>query len=218
MERVFTNKNFSKRSKEFVSFYKIWEKTWDKLAYNAYYRFVAKLDVDLCDLCIVVDNEVCLSYKESDYDSQRYNWKSIRESVADLYPKDYSDLVVLAFTAYAEHINSYLDKHNIQLINTGRSQWKTMRFMNHFLGDRNSSKVVFWHERHDGESGEFVMCDPSFVKKCIKKGKMPDVPSVKIPRKWKETAKAWKEAEETKGQKVIAEAQKILDKHKSDTN
>jgi len=209
MNRVI--KNLPKQSKESQSFFKMWDKNWKKLIDNPYYRLVDNLDIDLSELFVVLDNYVCYFYQESDGEHRRNEWTSIEEAVSKHYRGDQLKLVLFAYKGYADYINSYLDKHNIQLINTERDEWKTMRFISHFLSDFKSDKVVFWHERSDNESGEFVQCDLSFVKKCLKHGKMPELPKVKIPNEWKKIVKACKIEEDAKSESVMSEANKILE-------
>lgn len=179
-------KNLPKISAEAQSFFNMWDSNWKKLIDNPYYRLVSKLDVDLSELSIVLDCEVCDTYQEFSEKVKNYTVDKLVEQY-----EEYQDLISFAYKGYAEHIKSYLDAHNIQLINTGRSEWKTMRFMSHFLGDFNNDKVVFWHTRNDEESGEFVVCDLSFVKKCVENNKMPDLPNVTIDPKWEKMAKKW---------------------------
>lgn len=192
MSRIIKIENLQEQSKQAQSFFKMWNETWKLLTDNPYYRLIHDLDVDLSELADVVNNFVCHFYQEHDVDCRRYEWTSIEDAVSKYYDGEQLKLVLFAYKGYADYINSYLDKYNIQLINTERDEWKTMRFMSHFLGDFKSDKVVFWHERSDNESGEFVQCDLSFVKKCVKNGKMPKIPSVKISIEWEKIAKDWK--------------------------
>ena len=207
MNRVI--KNLPKQSKESQSFFKMWDKNWNKLIDNPYYRLVKNLDIDLSEMHVVLDNCVCYFYQESEFEHRRNEWKSIEEAVSKCYKGEQLKLVLFAYKGYADYINSYLGKHNIKLINTERDEWKTMRFMSHFLGDFKSDKVVFWHERSDNESGEFVQCDLSFVKKCLKYGNMPELPKIKIPNEWKKIAKACEVEEDAKSESVQAKANKI---------
>jgi hypothetical protein len=199
MRRIITIENtgddftycLQERSEQSQSFFNMWSETWQLLIDNPYYNLIHDLDVDFSELVEVVNNFVCYFYQENGGDYCRNKLTTIEELVCN-YDKEYQDLLTFAYKGYVDFINSYLDEHNIQLINTERDEWKTMRFMSHFLGDFKSDKVVFWHERSDNESGEFVQCDLSFVKKCVENRKMPKIPSVEIPIEWEKVAKDWK--------------------------
>lgn len=199
MRRIITIENtgddftycLQERSEQSQSFFNMWSETWQLLIDNPYYNLIHDLDVDFSELVEVVNNFVCYFYQENGGDYCRNKLTTIEELVCN-YDKEYQDLLTFAYKGYIDFINSYLDEHNIQLINTERDEWKTMRFMSHFLGDFKSDKVVFWHERSDNESGEFVQCDLSFVKKCVENRKMPKIPSVEIPIEWEKVAKDWK--------------------------
>ena len=67
MTKILTTKNLPKRSKEFQSFFKMWDKTWNKLINNPYHLLVKDLDIDFTELSIVLDNDVCYSYQEWSY-------------------------------------------------------------------------------------------------------------------------------------------------------
>lgn len=182
-------KNLPKQSKEFQSFFKMWQKTWEKLYNNQFYKLLSECDIDPNDFNYIVKEKCEFLYIESKPQMKNYN--TIKEMKKDL-SKNYQDLIEYATSNFYKHINSYLNSHNIKLINTERNEWKTMRFMSNFLGDFNSSKIIFWHFRRDEESGEFVEFDKDFVLKCIKNKKIPDLPkNIKIPKKWKDVVEKW---------------------------
>lgn len=185
-------------SKVAESFRKMWAKNWEKLLYNPYYNLICNLDIDSWnDFGLILDNMVCSQYTEAEYE-HIMDWQepvfALKKLLSE-YKKEYQEILSFAFKGHADYINSYLEEHNIQLINTGRDEWKIIRFVDYFLGDFGSDKVVFLHERYDGESGEFVMFDLSFVKECVKNNKIPDPPKVKIDRKWKKLARSLEDQE-----------------------
>lgn len=157
------------RTDELNLFIEMWENTWQKLADNPYWKFAESLDLDWVNGIEIFKAKVCLSLSDCE---QELLPNPKGENIAEL-TSDKEE--AFAYQGCAEFIDSYLKKHNIQLVDTGRNEWTIIRFMAFLLGDFNNAKVMLWHNRYDDESGEFAIFDRSFVDQCLKDGKLPDI-------------------------------------------
>lgn len=178
-----------KSSKDFLKLHKLWAKTWKGLVDNPFSKLIKDVDFDQEDLLSLI-RHYCEHHYEDAFD-RRDPGPEIKDIVNsyDLNDKT-KKLLYYSFLNYVEYINDYLDSFNIVLVNTGRGEWNTIRFMNHFLGDINSNKVCLWHERYDTESGEFVVFDKALVEKCLNNNKFSELPNrVEPSQEYKDLAK-----------------------------
>jgi hypothetical protein len=204
-----------KNSKEFTKLNRLWEKTWRSLVINPFSMLLKDVDFDENDFYLLVKN-----YCEYQYEDAEQGFKANIKDVVKAYNLNdqTKKLLNYGFLNYVEYINDYLDSFNIMLVNTGRGEWNTIRFMNHFLGDISNNKVCLWHERYDNESGEFVIFDKKFVEKCLNNNYFPELPNRVGPSKYyKDLAKTITKENKTAQKSTDALASKILSLLKSKT-
>jgi hypothetical protein len=183
--KTISDSHFQK-SKEFVKLNKLWTKTWKSLIINPFSKLLKDVDFDENDLYLLVKN-YCEHHCEDVDQGFEANIKDIIKAYN--FDDKTKKLLTYSFFNYVEYINDYLDSFNIMIVNTGRSEWDIIRYMDQFLGDIGSNKVCLWHERYDNESGEFVVFDKKFVEKCLVNNKFPELPRVEPSKEAKDLVK-----------------------------
>jgi hypothetical protein len=197
-----------KNTKEFVKLNKLWSKTWKSLVANPFSKLLKDVDFDENDFYNLVRHH-CEHQYEDAADSDKQEIKDF-VSAYNL-DEQTKKLLTYSFFNYVEYINDYLDSFDIMLVNTGRDAWDTIRYMNHFMGDYNNTKVCLWHERYDNESGEFVVFNKNFVEKCLVNNSFPEIPNRTEPSKeYKDLAEMLRKQEKKRSCDVRKRAEEIL--------
>jgi hypothetical protein len=170
----------------------LWSKKWLELCYeNVYFRAIEQA-IDFLEvsdfyydfLKNYIETDFCEYVGERltsmDWDEDKCV-RDIRDFLRSLPNVPENPIIekhlLFSIKILHDYIKAYLDKHKITLVNTGRSEWKTIRFMSNFP-QLDTNFLLFWHERRDNESGEFVVLEKRFVHQCLKNDKFPDVEDI----------------------------------------